>query len=166
MQRKCHACGATFTVQGDCQTKCELCTAGVSREGRMVYGYVASKEEKPKEKSEEKCRKTAKALKTCEICGLVFKSSSPAQKTCSYPCRLERDKWIKESGVKRQPNVHEETCVICGKKFMTKRYNQIVCSEECLKEKTRRQRREYKKRCREQAKRAKMASLSIGECYV
>lgn len=152
MQRKCHACGATFTVQGDCQTKCELCTAGVSREGRMVYGYVASKEEKPKEKSEEKCRKTAKALKTCEICGLVFKSSSPAQKTCSYPCRLERDKWIKESGVKRQPNVHEETCVICGKKFMTKRYNQIVCSEECLKEKTRRQRREYKKRCREQAK--------------
>ena len=49
MQRKCHACGATFTVQGDCQSKCELCTAGVSREGRMVYGYVPSKEEKPKE---------------------------------------------------------------------------------------------------------------------
>ena len=152
MQRKCHACGATFTVQGDCQTKCELCTDGVSREGRMVYGYVPPKEEKPKEKSEEKCRKTAEVLKTCETCGLVFKSSSPAQKTCSYPCRLERTKRMRDEGVERRPNVHEETCVICGMKFMTKRYNQIVCSEECLKEKTRRQRREYKKRKREQAK--------------
>lgn len=152
MQRKCHACGAKFTVYGDCQTKCELCTAGVSRDGRMVYGYVPPKEEKPKEKSEEKCRKTAKVLKTCETCGLVFKSSSPYQKTCSYPCRLERAKRMRDEGVERRPNVHEETCVICGKQFMTKRYNQIVCSEECLKEKTRRQRREYKKRCREQAK--------------
>lgn len=152
MQRKCHACGATFTVHGDCQSKCELCTAGVSREGRMVLGYVPPKEEKPKEKSEEKCRKTAEVLKTCEICGLVFKSSSPAQKTCSYPCRLERAKRLRDEGVERQPNVHEETCVICGNQFMTRRYNQTVCSDECLKEKTRRQRREYKKRYRERAK--------------
>ena len=151
MQRKCHACGATFTVHGDCQSKCELCTAGVSREGRMVLGYVPPKE-KPKEKSEEKCRKTAEVLKTCEVCGLVFKPSSPAQKTCSYPCRLERAKRMRDEGVERQPNVHEETCVICGNQFMTRRYNQTVCSDECLKEKTRRQRREYKKRCRERAK--------------
>lgn len=144
MQRKCHACGATFTVHGDCQSKCELCTAGVSRKGRMVLGYIPPKEEKPKE--------LPKGFKTCEICGFVFKPNSPIQKTCSYPCRLERAKRIKESETERQSNVHEETCVICGKQFMTKRYNQTVCSDECLKEKTRRQRREYKKRYREQAK--------------
>lgn len=144
MQRKCHACGVTFTVQGDCQTKCELCTAGVSREGRMVYGYVPPKEEKPKE--------LPKGFKTCEICGLVFKSNNSIRKTCSYPCRLERAKRIKESGVKRQPNVHEETCIICGKQFMTKRYNQVVCSDECLKERARKAVRDSKKRKREQAK--------------
>ena len=144
MQRKCHACGATFTVQGDCQTKCELCTAGVSRDGRMVYGYVPPKEEKTKE--------LPKGFKTCEICGLVFKSNNSARKTCSYPCRLERAKLIKESGVKRQPNVHEETCVICGKQFMTKRYNQVVCSDECLKERARKAVRDSKKRKREQVK--------------
>ena len=141
MQRKCHACGATFTVQGDCQTKCELCTAGVSREGRMVYGYVASKDEKPKE--------LPNGFKACEICGIVFKTSVSTRKTCSYPCRLERDKRLKKSGAKRQSNIHKETCAICGKQFMTKRYNQIICSEECLKEKTRRQRRESKKRMKE-----------------
>lgn len=144
MQRKCHACGVTFTVHGDCQTKCELCTAGVSRDGRMVYGYVPPKEEKPKE--------LPKGFKTCEICGLVFKSNNPTRKTCSYPCRLERAKRIKESGIKRQPNVHEETCVICGKQFMTKRYNQVVCSDECLKERARKAVRDSKKRKREQAK--------------
>ena len=144
MQRKCHACGATFTVHGDCQSKCELCTAGVSREGRMVLGYVPPKEEKQKE--------LPKGFKTCEICGLVFKSNNSTRKTCSYPCRLERAKQIKESGVKRQPNVHEETCVICGKQFMTKRYNQVVCSDECLKERARKAVRDCKKRKREQAK--------------
>lgn len=144
MQRKCHACGATFTVQGDCQTKCELCTAGVSREGSMVYGYVASKEEKPKE--------LLKGFRACEICGIVFKTSVATRKTCSYPCREERAKRLKKSGAKRQPNVHEETCSICGKQFMTKRYNQIVCSEECLKEKARMHRCETKKRMKEKAR--------------
>lgn len=128
MQRKCHACGATFTVQGDCQTKCELCTAGVSREGRMVYGYVPLKEEKPKE--------LPKGFKACEICGLVFKSNNSSRKTCSYPCREERAKRLR-NGNARQPNVHEETCSICGKQFTTKRYNQTICSKECLKEKAR-----------------------------
>lgn len=144
MQRKCHACGVTFTVQGDCQTRCELCTAGVSREGRMVYGYVPPKEEKPKE--------LPKGFKTCEICGLVFKSNNKTRKTCSYPCREERAKRIRESNSERQSNVHEATCVICGSQFTTRRYNQTVCSDECLNEKARRQRREYKKRYREQAK--------------
>lgn len=144
MQRKCHACGATFTVQGDCQTKCELCTAGVSREGRMVYGYVASKEEKPKE--------LPKGFKACEICGIVFKTSVSTRKTCSYPCRLERAKRLRKSGAKRQASIHKETCVVCGKQFMTKRHNQIICSEECLKEKTRSYKREANKLMREQAR--------------
>ena len=143
MQRKCHACGATFTVQGNCQTKCELCTAGVSREGRMVYGYVASKDEKPKE--------LPKGFKACEICGIVFKTSVSTRKTCSYPCRLERAKRLR-NGNERKSNIHEETCVMCGKHFMTKRYNQITCSEECLKEKTRSYKREANKLMREQAR--------------
>lgn len=159
MQRKCHACGVTFTVQGDCQSKCELCTAGVSRNGRMVYGYVPPKEEKRKEESEEKCRITTKVLKTCEICGLAFKPNSSIQKTCSYPCRLERAKRMKknrvEKGIKRQSNVQEKTCTICGDKFISTRFNQKVCSEECLKEKTRITRRASKKRARERAKEVK-----------
>lgn len=143
MQRKCHVCGATFTVHGDCQSKCELCTAGVSRKGCMVYGYVASKDEKPKE--------LPNGFKACEICGIVFKTSVSTRKTCSYPCRLERAKRLR-NGNERKSNIHEETCVMCGKHFMTKRYNQITCSEECLKEKTRSYKREANKLMREQAR--------------
>lgn len=143
MQRKCHACGATFTVHGDCQSKCELCTAGVSRKGRMVYGYVASKDEKPKE--------LPNGFKACEICGIVFKTSVSTRKTCSYPCRLKRAKRLR-NGNERKSNIHEETCVMCGKHFMTKRYNQITCSEECSRENQKRLTRECAKRRRERAK--------------
>ena len=144
MQRKCHACGATFTVHGDCQSKCELYTAGVSRKGRMVYGYVASKDEKPKE--------LPNGFKACEICGIVFKTSVSTRKTCSYPCRLERAKRLRKSGAKRQASIHKETCVVCGKQFMTKRHNQITCSDECSRENQKRLTRECAKRRRERAK--------------
>ena len=144
MQRKCHACGATFTVHGDCQTKCELCTAGVSRDGRMVYGYVPPKEEKPKE--------LPKGFRACEICGIVFKTSVATRKTCSYPCRMERDKRLKKSGAERQENIHEETCVVCGKHFITKRYNQLTCSDACSKGHRKKLMRENAKQKREQAK--------------
>lgn len=145
MQRKCHACGVTFTVHGDCQTKCELCTAGVSRDGRMVYGYVPPKEEKPKE--------LPKGFKACEICGVVFKSNNKTRKTCSYGCREERARRMKEGRkIERKPSVHEATCIICGSQFTTRRYNQNVCSDKCSKEKARRALREYRKRCRDEAK--------------
>lgn len=94
MQRKCHACGVTFTVQGDCQTKCELCTAGVSREGRMVYGYVESKEEKPKE--------LPNGFKACEICGKQFMTRRHNQITCSDECSRENQKRLTRECAKRR----------------------------------------------------------------
>ena len=61
-------------------------------------------------------------ISKCVVCGKEFVHKNPRAQTCSYECRLAKNRADRMNT--------EQICVYCGKKFIGST-SQTYCSDEC-----------------------------------
>lgn len=123
-QRRCLACRRSGAApSGKLGPACEHCGKPTSRSGRRYCSRA--------------CANWRGGNPKCEVCGVAFKRSYSAQRTCSRGCGVEVNARMQaaRNGHLRKTwpscRITAAFCARCGEAFVSKQSGKVACSKRC-----------------------------------